>query len=70
MLKEITWHLETYDCTTIRASVPMFLLSKYVSENTDIKVILSAKAPTSCLADTFISTTRRATWSSTTNHCD
>lgn len=42
-IKEVIWHLETYDCTTVRASVPMFLLSKYVAENTDIKVILSGE---------------------------
>lgn len=42
-IKNVIWALETYDCTTIRASVPMFLMSKYVSENTDIKVILSGE---------------------------
>jgi len=35
--------IESYDTTTIRASVPMYLLSKYISENTDIKVILSGE---------------------------
>lgn len=42
-IKDVVWALESYDCTTIRASVPMFLLSKYVSEHTDIKVILSGE---------------------------
>ena len=32
---------ETYDITTIRASVGQYLLGKYISENTDIKVILN-----------------------------
>jgi asparagine synthase (glutamine-hydrolysing) len=32
---------ETYDITTIRASVGQFLLAKYISEKTDIKVILN-----------------------------
>ena len=32
---------ETYDITTIRASVGQYLLAKYISENTDIKVILN-----------------------------
>jgi len=32
--------IETYDITTIRASVGQWLLSKYISENTDIKVLL------------------------------
>ena len=42
-LKDVIWHLETYDTTTVRASVPMFLLSKYISEHTDIRVILSGE---------------------------
>lgn len=32
---------ETYDITTIRASVGQYLLAKYISEKTDIKVILN-----------------------------
>ena len=35
--------IESYDITTIRASTPMFLLSKYIRDNTDIKVILSGE---------------------------
>ena len=35
--------IESYDTTTVRASVPMFLLSKYIKENTDIKVIFSGE---------------------------
>ena len=35
--------LESYDITTIRASVGMWLLSKYISENTDDKVIFSGE---------------------------
>lgn len=35
--------LETYDTTTIRASTPMYLLSKYIKENTDVRVILSGE---------------------------
>ena len=31
--------IETYDTTTIRASTPMFLLSKYIKENTKATVI-------------------------------
>jgi len=42
-IKDVIWHLESFDTTTIRASVPMFLLSKYISENTDIKVVLSGE---------------------------
>lgn len=37
--------LETYDITTIRASTPQWLLSKYVKENTDVTVLLSGEVP-------------------------
>jgi asparagine synthase (glutamine-hydrolysing) len=42
-LGEVIWHLESYDTTTVRASVPMFLLSKWIKENTDVRVILSGE---------------------------
>lgn len=42
-LSDVIFHLETYDTTTIRASTPMFLISKYIAENTDVKVILSGE---------------------------
>ena len=42
-LTDVVYHLETFDCTTIRASVPMFMLSKYIRENTSIKVLLSGE---------------------------
>ncbi len=35
--------IESYDTTTVRASVPMYLLSKKIKETTDIKVILSGE---------------------------
>jgi asparagine synthase (glutamine-hydrolysing) len=35
--------IESYDITTIRASVPMYLLSEYIREYTDIKVVLSGE---------------------------
>jgi len=35
--------LETPDVTTIRASVAMFLLAKYMKENTDSTVIFSVE---------------------------
>jgi asparagine synthase (glutamine-hydrolysing) len=37
--------LETYDITTIRASTFQWLLSKYISENTNVKVLLSGEVP-------------------------
>jgi len=35
--------IESYDTTTVRASVPMYLLSKYIKGHTDITVILSGE---------------------------
>ena len=35
--------IESYDITTVRASVPMWLISKYISDNTDDKVIFSGE---------------------------
>lgn len=42
-LPEVIRCLETYDITTIRASMGMYLLCKYIRENTDIKVILTGE---------------------------
>ena len=42
-LKEVIYYLETYDITTIRASIGMYLLSKWIHENTDIKVIMTGE---------------------------
>ena len=35
--------LESFDCTTVRASIPMYLLCKYIKENTNVKVMLSGE---------------------------
>ncbi len=43
LIKEVIWHLETYDITTIRASIPQYILARYISLNTDIKVLLSGE---------------------------
>ncbi len=42
-LEEVIHSLETFDITTIRASMGMYLVSKYISENTDIKVLLTGE---------------------------
>ncbi len=42
-IPEVVRILGTYDITTIRASVGMYLLSKYISENTNDIVILSGE---------------------------
>jgi len=40
---EVINAIETYDTTTIRASVPMYLISKYIKEETDVRVIISGE---------------------------
>ncbi len=42
-LDEVIYALETYDITTIRASMGMYLLAKYIREHTDIKVLLTGE---------------------------
>jgi len=42
-LPEIIMKLETYDTTTIRASIGMYFVSKYIRENTDDVVIFSGE---------------------------
>ena len=42
-IPEVIKEVETYDITTIRASTPMYLLSKYIKENTDITVLFSGE---------------------------
>lgn len=42
-LKEVIYHLETWDITTVRASIGMYVLCKYIHENTDLKVILTGE---------------------------
>lgn len=43
IIPEVIYALETYDITTIRASVPMFLLCKWIKDNTNIGVLLSGE---------------------------
>lgn len=42
-LKEVIYHLETFDITTIRASMAMYILCEYIHKNTDIKVIMTGE---------------------------
>jgi asparagine synthase (glutamine-hydrolysing) len=41
-LEKIIWHLESYDVTTIRASTPMYFLSRYITQH-GFKVVLSGE---------------------------
>ena len=42
-LEDVIYQTETFDVTTVRASTPMYLLSKYVRENSDDVVIYSGE---------------------------
>merc|ERR1712136_72871 len=42
-IKNVIYSLESYDVTTVRASTPMYLLSKYISEKADTIVIMSGE---------------------------
>ncbi|MFI3256175.1 MAG: asparagine synthase B [Psittacicella sp.] len=42
-LKKVIYHLETWDITTIRASIGMYLICKYIHENTDLKVLMTGE---------------------------
>jgi asparagine synthase (glutamine-hydrolysing) len=43
VLDKLIWHLETWDITTIRASIGMYLVCKYIHEKTNIKVVLTGE---------------------------
>ncbi|XP_076748576.1 asparagine synthetase [Xylocopa sonorina] len=43
ILDKLIYHLETYDITTIRASVGMYLISRYIKRNTATTVIFSGE---------------------------
>lgn len=40
-IPEVIYNIESYDTTTIRASVGNYLISKYISETSDAKVVLN-----------------------------
>lgn len=40
-VRDVIYSLESYDITTIRASVGMYLVAKYIRENTDTTIIFS-----------------------------
>jgi len=42
-LTTLIYNIETWDITTIRASMGMYIVSKYISENTDIKVLMTGE---------------------------
>lgn len=42
-VENVIYHLESYDITTVRASVGMYLISKYIKEKSNSTVILSGE---------------------------
>jgi asparagine synthase (glutamine-hydrolysing) len=44
-INNVIYTIETWDTTTIRASVGQYLVSKYISENTDAKVLFVGEGP-------------------------
>ena len=42
-VREVIYNLATYDITTIRASIGMYLLCKQIHKNTDIRVLLTGE---------------------------
>lgn len=43
VLPQVQYSLESYDPTTIRASVPMYLLAKYIRRATNVRVLISGE---------------------------
>ena len=56
-LRDVIYHLETYDVTTIRASTPMYLMARVI-KSLGVKMVLSGKEPMSYLVDICTSTKR------------
>jgi asparagine synthase (glutamine-hydrolysing) len=42
-IDQVIYTIESYDCTTVRASVWQYLLGKKIKQNTDIKVLLTGE---------------------------
>ena len=42
-IRDVVYFLESFDITTVRASVGMYLVCKYIHENSDIKVLLTGE---------------------------
>ena len=43
VLEDVIHSIESYDCTTVRASVPMWILCKYIKEKTSCRYIFSGE---------------------------
>jgi asparagine synthase (glutamine-hydrolysing) len=49
VLEDVIKTCETYDTTTIRASVGQYLLARWISQNTNIKVVLNGDGADECM---------------------
>lgn len=56
-LEDVIYHLETYDVTTVRASTPMYLLSRKIKAM-GVKMVLSGEGSDEILGG------KQCTWSS------
>ena len=43
VVREVIWHLETWDITTVRASIGMYLVCRYIRQKTKMKVVLTGE---------------------------
>jgi asparagine synthase (glutamine-hydrolysing) len=43
VLEDVIYAIETYDITTVRASIPLYLLTMFIKEDTQCKVLLSGE---------------------------
>jgi asparagine synthase (glutamine-hydrolysing) len=44
-IRDVIWKTETWDTTTVRASVGQYIISKYIGTKTDAKVVLVGEGP-------------------------
>lgn len=47
-IKDVIWAIESWDTTTIRASIPQYLLAKKISQTTNVKVLLNGDGADEC----------------------
>lgn len=67
-IRDVIYHIETYDVTTIRASTPMYLMARKIKAM-GIKMVLSGEGADEVFGDTSISIKRRMLKSSMKKRC-
>jgi len=53
-IRDVIYHIETYDVTTVRASTPMYLIGRYI-KSMGVKMVLSGEGPMKSSVVIFIS---------------